>query len=129
MKSKRQDNVAVASLKVKGKLHCDSKDRANILVDQFRSVFTKDDETATLAELLQHNPIEDLQIREEGVRKLLENIVVSKAPGPDQIPNRILKECAEELAPGLTAIYRQSVNRGTLPADWTGANISPVFKK
>ena len=56
---------------------------------------------------------------------------MSKAPGLDEVPNRILKECAAELAPGLTAIYQQSVNRGTLPvpADWTGANISPVFKK
>ena len=56
-------------------IHCDNKDRANILVDQFWSVLIKD-ETATLPELPQHNPIEDLQITEEGARKLLENIVL-----------------------------------------------------
>ena len=125
-------------MKAKGTLHYDSIiivrfEPISLVVDRFHSGFTKDDEAATLPELPHHNPIEDLQIREEGVRKLLENIVLgsvhSKAPGPDPVPNRILKESAAELAPGLTAICQQSVNRGTLPVHWTGTNISPVFKK
>ena len=41
VKAKRQDNVGVAPLKVKGTLHSESKNKAQILVDQFRSVFTK----------------------------------------------------------------------------------------
>ena len=45
----------------------------------------------------------------------------SKAPGSDQIPNRILKECAShsELAPGLSTIFQRSVDTGCLPNDWT----------
>ena len=36
----------------------------------------------------------DLTIKTEGVEKLLKNIVTSKACGPDNIPNIILKNCA-----------------------------------
>ena len=41
----------------------------------------------------------------------------------------ILKNCAKQLAPGLSAIFQSSVNSGELPPDWVNANISPVFKK
>ena len=41
IKSKRQDNIGTAPLKRKGTLFSDSKDKAKILVEQFRLVFTK----------------------------------------------------------------------------------------
>ncbi|XP_072022921.1 uncharacterized protein [Amphiura filiformis] len=52
-----------------------------------------------------------------------------KASGPDNIPNKILKECSVELAPLLSALFNQSISTGVLPDDWTTANVSPVFKK
>ena len=73
--------------------------------------------------------IQDLNISIAGVEKLLSNININKAAGPDLIPNIVLKECATDLAPGLTAIYRLSLNSGTLPSDWRDALVSPVFKK
>ena len=41
IKAKRQDNIGVAPLKQKGNLYSESKDKAQILVEQFYSVFTK----------------------------------------------------------------------------------------
>ena len=41
IKAKRQDNIGVAPLKRKGNLYSESKDKAQILVEQFYSVFTK----------------------------------------------------------------------------------------
>ena len=40
VKSKRQDTIGVAPLKSKGNLFSDSKSKATILNDQFKSVFT-----------------------------------------------------------------------------------------
>ena len=54
---------------------------------------------------------------------------VSKSIGPDNISNVILKNCASQLAPGLSAIFQKSIDCGDLPEDWVNANISPVFKK
>ena len=41
VKAQRQDNVGVAPLKCIGVLHSESKNKAQILVEQFYSVFTK----------------------------------------------------------------------------------------
>ena len=46
----------------------------------------------------------DLDISCDGVQNLLETLDPSKAPGPDNIPTRILKFCAKEIAPVLTVI-------------------------
>jgi hypothetical protein len=53
----------------------------------------------------------------------------SKASGPDNIPNWILKECAIHLAPILKTILQCSLDTGELPKDWRDANISSIFKK
>ena len=66
---------------------------------------------------------------EFGVFKLLDKIDVSKASGPDCIPGRILQNLAQELAPVLHFIFEQSLNTGDIPAEWTLANVAPIFKK
>ena len=43
VKSQRQENVGVAPLKANGQLHSDSATKANILSQQFQSVFTQED--------------------------------------------------------------------------------------
>ena len=68
-------------------------------------------------------------MNENGVRKLLQGLNINKAVGPDNIPNRILKECAEEITPAVTNIFQRSIDSSELPDDWLNANISPVFKK
>ena len=47
----------------------------------------------------------------------------------DNIQSRILKECADTIAPALSCIFSRSVQTGQLPSDWSTANISSVFKK
>ena len=53
----------------------------------------------------------------------------SKAPGPDKIPNILLKECAAELSPVITHRFQNSIDSGTLLQDWTSVNIAPIYKK
>lgn len=131
VKSRKEDNVGIAPLRNHGHLVTDPKGRAEILVDQFQSVFTKDSSTQPTPKLSGHvtHDIPPLTIGVEGVRKLLSNIKVNKAAGPDEIPNRVLQACATEAAPAITAIFQQSVNSGELPTDWRDANIAPVYKK
>ena len=130
VKAKRQDNVGVAPLKVKGVLHSESKNKAQILVEQFYSVFTKTG-NKVLSKLSKQFKYElpGLTITVPGVEKLLRKVNTSKAIGLDNISNVILKECASQLAPGLSEIFQNSIDSGKLPTDWTNANVSPVFKK
>ncbi len=102
-KAQKQDNVVVPPMKVNGTLHTDSKDRANILNKQFKSVFTKNNQTVTpLLTGPRYPLIQPLTITVEAVEKLLSKIKVNKASGPDNIPCRILQELSAELAPMLT---------------------------
>ena len=70
-----------------------------------------------------------MRISTEGVEKLLCNLNVSKASGPDQIPCRLLKGLAGEIAPILTEIFKQSMRDGVIPSIWKNADVTPVFKK
>ena len=95
IKSRKTDNIGVSPLKDKGKLVSDSKGKAEILIQQFRSVFTIDKSTSipkTTKYILETIP--NLLITTKGLEKLLKDVNPSKASGPDGIPNKILKECA-----------------------------------
>ena len=71
----------------------------------------------------------DFYVSEDTVRRLLQDLVVSKACGPDGLSARILRECANELAVPLCKIFRMSVRKGIFPEQWAEANIVPVHKK
>ena len=115
-----------------GQLLSDSKDKAQILVEQFQSVFTKHDDTISLLPEVKkkaRRPIPPLNITVKGVEKLLKNINTSKANGPDNISNIMLKTCATQIAPALQTIFQRSIDSGKLPTDWLNANVAPLFKK
>ena len=130
IKSKKQDSIGVAPLKDHGKLFNDAKDKAEILVKQFQSVFTtvKTAILQTTNKLIENN-ISNITVINAGLVKHLKDINPSKASGPDEILNRILKKCAVQIAPGLAKILQKSLDTGELPEDWRNANISCVFKK
>jgi len=130
IKSKQQDHIGVSPLKSKGTLFTDSKSKAKILIDQFKSVFTLDtDSELPRLPTFEGKKLENIVITVEGVEKLLKNIKPFKACGPDSIPNMVLSKCASELAPALARIFQKSLNTGLLPDDWLKANVSSVYKK
>ena len=59
----------------------------------------------------------DIVVEAHGVEKLLSTVKSSKASGPDEIPCRVLKETAHEIAPILADIFNCSLSTGTLPCD------------
>ena len=131
IKSKGQEWIGVAPLKNKmGFLQSDNKSKAEILNEQFQSVFTK--------EIINNFPnkgkspystMEDIKINSKGVHTLLKNLKPHKAIGPDSIPSCILKAAADQLAPILTEIYQTSLNTGVVPQDWKDAHVVPLFKR
>ncbi len=52
-----------------------------------------------------------------------------KSAGPDNIPPRILKEFAYELAEPLAYIFNRSLCSSTIPSHWKSANTSPIPKE
>jgi hypothetical protein len=70
-----------------------------------------------------------LELSENDVVKELNKPNVHKAPGPDGILTKVLKECRESLKTPITRIFNISLSQGKLPEDWKRANVVPIFKK
>ena len=62
------------------------------------------------------------------VEKQLMKLNVNKAPGPDGIPNWVLKDFAGHLAGPVCAIFNASVREGHLPSVWKSAITRPIPK-
>ena len=129
VKSRKKDSTGVSPLKSNGKLHSESKSKANILLNQFKSVFTKPDNTSMPPLEKPTKNIDQIKICKYGIIKLLKDIKPHKAPGPDAIPNLVLETCAENIGPSLTLIFQKSLDSGVLPLDWLTANVSCAYKK
>ena len=130
IKSQRKDNIGIAPLKDRGRMYTEPKDKANILNQQYESVFThEDDGPVPVPDGDPFPSMPEIEICTEGVIKLLKQINPNKACGPDMIPARILKEMAEDLGPILTTFFRRSMELGTVPNDWKQANVTAIYKK
>ena len=62
------------------------------------------------------------------VCKKLQSVHPFKAPGPDNISPRILKEYAHVLAEPITIIFNTSLASGVVPSGWKESNIVPIPK-
>ncbi len=63
------------------------------------------------------------------VRKTLSRINPRKAAGPDNIPGRVLKDCAAQLTDVLTDIFNTSLSQAVVPTCLKSTTIIPVQKK
>ncbi len=63
------------------------------------------------------------------VRKTLSRINPRKAAGPDNIPGRVLKDCAAQLTDVLTDIFNTSLSQAVIPTCLKSTTIIPVPKK
>ncbi|KAK1785921.1 hypothetical protein P4O66_017668 [Electrophorus voltai] len=70
-----------------------------------------------------------LIITESDVRRVFKRVNTRKAVGPDGICGRVLKACADQLAPVFTNIFNPSLMLGIVPSSFKRSTIVPVPKK
>jgi len=128
----KQGNYGISTLNdpQSGHTVTEAIDKANILNQHFKSVFTSENTTTIPNKgpsLFSSLPM--FEITEQGVYNLLSNCDSSKSPGPDNIHPYVLKTAAAKISPMLTRIFKQSLESGIIPSEWKHAYITPVFKK
>ncbi len=130
IKSLRRDNMGIAPLKDGDGVASTASDKAEILNNQFSSVFTSEP-PGDLPDIdgPDQPTMPDINISTNGILKLLNSLNPHKAQGPDGIPPRILKDHAPLIAPMLQCVFQRSIDEGQVPADWLRANVAPIFKK
>jgi hypothetical protein len=127
---KRCESTGVPLLKKDGVGYSDPKTKAQLLNQQFSGVFTREDETYTpTIDGDPYPPMHSFSVDEKGIKKLLLGLDPHKAQGPDNIPTRLLREFAAEIAPAITLVFQASLHQGVVPDDWKTAFVTPVFKK
>ena len=133
LKTRKQDNNGIGTLihPENGNALIHPIERATVLNDHFKSVFTTDDDSSTIPDKgpSLHPSLPAFEITEQGVYNILTNCDPSKSPGPDSIHPLVLKTTAAEISPMLTHIFKQSLETGTVPSQWKHAYVSPIFKK
>ncbi|KAI5628979.1 hypothetical protein C0J50_2468 [Silurus asotus] len=68
-------------------------------------------------------------ISEHDVRRAFKRVNTRKAAGPDGITGRVLKACADQLAPVFTEIFNLSLEQAVVPSCFKQSTIVPVSKK
>ena len=126
----KKEEPGIADFEINGSIIRDNKSKADIVNNQFSSVFTQED-LSNIPDIGYHRipAIDSLSITTNGVAKQLSLLKTNKASGPDAISLWFLKEHAAEIAPILTNISQDSIESGTVPSRWKSANACGVFKK
>ena len=126
----KKDSPGVGPLKVDGRLISDSKEKANVLNEQFKSVFNEKI-TNDLPDMghSPFGPMHNFNITVPGITELLKTLKIHKAAGSDGIVPRLLSELSDQLAPPLTIIFNKSIESGIVPEDWRQASVALIFKK
>ena len=107
----------------------DLQQMANILNRQYESVFTEDSGKIPYKGNSDIPDIPQLNFSTQGIESQLRKLDHKKAPGPDQITARILKEASTEIPPILRNIFQKSYETSDLHDDWKTASISAIYKK
>ena len=108
----------------------DTLDKAYICYRQFESAVTRESDTEIPSKgTSPFSLLGEITVDPKGVLKLLNNLNIHKASGPDGLSARVLKECSSEISLMLALIYNESLAQGTVPDNWMQANVAPVFKK
>ena len=77
---------------------------------------------------LENPHIPDFVIDPSEVDLRLANIKIHKAPGPDGIPNWLLRDFSGLLCQPLAAIFNASLREGFFPPIWKAAEVIPIPK-
>ena len=97
----------------------------------FGSVFTKESTNSEYPECKFNieSTLNELEITEDDLQRVLSSSKTGKSPGPDLIHPRLLKELAVQLSHLLTILFQRTMDEGKLPKKWKNAEVRPIFKK
>jgi len=104
-----------------------------MLNNYFYSIFT-DEDCSDLNSLITPDSevssiIQSITFTTQDVYQELMQLNPNKACGPDQLTPFLVKKSADFICDPLCKLFNQSMSMGTLPKDWTSANVVPVHKK
>ena len=118
IRGKRKEDVGISDLCDGNKVIQDPLIKANIFNEQFSSVFSTPGAPLPRTADSSFPPMPNIKVTRNGVLRLMLDIKENKATGPDGIPGKLLKICANELADSFTLLFQKSLEHGVIPGEW-----------
>ncbi|KAI8484174.1 hypothetical protein Bbelb_381280 [Branchiostoma belcheri] len=130
-KATGKGRTGIPALSSQGSTLDKDKDKAELLNDIFVQTASGSNYPDHMKRLPQYTTKEltHIQLSVEEVYNVLQGLHINKAPGPDGIPNRLLKEAAPVVSASLCELFNYSLATGQVPTEWKQSNITPVYKK
>ena len=70
----------------------------------------------------------NISVTSKMVKKVIMNLDLPKASGPDCIPVMVLQSCESELSYILAELFNKCLKRSCFPDCWKVSSVVPVFK-
>ena len=109
---------------------CSASDKAKLFAENFSKNCNLDDSGISLpvfpsrTNLKLHN----ISVTAKMVKKVITNLDLSKASGPDCIPIVVLKNCEPELSYILAELFNKCLKESCFPDCWKASSVVPAFK-
>jgi hypothetical protein len=108
----------------------DKSEMAEILKEQFESVFSRDDGSEPIFQTRTDHVCCDEDLISKGdIINRLNNLDSDKSAGVDKVTQHVLKNCSTQISGALEIIFNKSIIEGETPDEWREANVTPIFKK
>ena len=72
--------------------------------------------------------LHNISVTPKSVKKVIMNLDLSKAPGPDSIPVVVLRNCEPELSYILAELFNKCLKESCFPNCWKVPSVVPIFK-
>ena len=107
------------------------EEKCNILNDYFCSVTRLDENEKPLPAFQKRceHSLDAVQITKYEIEKIINELPVNKACGPDLIHHKLLKPIAQEISLPLEILFNRSLIEKSYPKIWKVALVTPIFKK
>lgn len=107
---------------------CDNDKKVELYADHLQKVFSPHDMPTLPIPDLEYLPSHPFSFSPRSVAYVLDRLNIKKAPGPDRITGRMLRELPRSGILWLTRIFNAMVRLGTFPEAWKSAKIIMLQK-
>ena len=107
-----------------------ASDKAKLFAENFWKNSNVDDSDISLPVFPSRPNLKlyNISVTRKMVKKVIINLDLSKASGPNCIPVVVLKNCEPELSHVLAELFNKRLKEACFPDCWKASSVVPVFK-
>ena len=131
-KSKSVTRTPIGPFIANGNLIYDPVEKANVLLEQYSSVYSSTGYDGELLNEISVIPgprcLDTVDISLDDINDAIDDLSAGSSPGPDGIPALLLKQCKNSLQTPIRMLWRNSMLSGVIPQKLKFGSVTPIYK-